>query len=157
MEHTIGIKEENRSHSAAVLNVFLADEFLLHTKTRNAHWNVEGADFLDKHKFFEEQFEQLDDIMDSLAERIRTLDHYASATLRLFLRLTHLTEEADQKNDSKGFIKILVGDHESLIINFRKYIARFANEFHDQGTSDFITGIMEKHEKMAWLLREHLR
>lgn len=157
MEHTIGIRAEYLSKTAELLNIFLADEFLLYTKTKNAHWNIEGPDFYDKHKFFEAQYEQLDDILDALAERIRTIGHYAPAILKRFLQLTHLSEASGEKNDSRGFVRELLADHESIIIHFRESISRIAIELHDQGTSDFITGIMEKHEKMAWMLREHLK
>ena len=61
-----------------------------------------------------------------------------------------------QKNDSLGFIKELLADHENIIIKLRENINRFADEYNDSGTSDFITGLMEKHEKMAWFLRGHL-
>ena len=53
----------------------------MYIKTRNAHWNVEGADFLTKHRFFEEQYGELQDMIDDVAERIRTLGHYAEATM----------------------------------------------------------------------------
>jgi len=157
MEHAIGIKSENVSMVAAQLSIFLADEFLLYTKTKKAHWNTEGRDFYEKHKFYEMQFEELDKIIDDLAERIRTLDHYPPATLKRFLELTHLNEENSTTNESISFVKELLADHESIIIHFRENIGRFADEFHDQGTSDFITGVMERHEKMAWMLREQLK
>jgi starvation-inducible DNA-binding protein len=157
MQPNIGIKPENLTEVAKTLSTFLADEFVLYTKTRNAHWNVEGPDFHDKHKFFESQYEALDEIMDEVAERIRILGHYAPATLKDFLQLTHLTEQIRSKNDSQGFIKELLGDHESIIVSLRENINRFANELQDAGTSDFITGIMETHEKMAWMLRAHLK
>jgi len=157
MEHTIGIKPENLSKTADQLNIFLADEFLLYTKTKNAHWNTEGRDFYEKHKFYEMQFEELDKIIDDLAERIRMLNHYVPATLKRFLQLTHLNETIGGGNDSIDFVKKLLADHESLIIHFRENIGLFGNEFNDQGTSDFITGIMERHEKMAWMLREQLK
>ncbi|MDP4286167.1 MAG: DNA starvation/stationary phase protection protein [Bacteroidota bacterium] len=157
MKPNIGITDKNRQAVANQLSKFLADEYVLYTKTRNAHWNIEGGDFYDKHKFFESQFEQFDEFIDSIAERIRTLGHYAPATLKSFLSLTHLTEVASEKNDSKGFIKELLLDHESIIIHFRENITRFADEFKDLGTSDFITGLMEAHEKMAWFLRSHLK
>ncbi|MBO9659333.1 MAG: DNA starvation/stationary phase protection protein [Chitinophagaceae bacterium] len=156
MQTNIGIKQEFLAEVAHTLSVFLADEFVLYTKTRNAHWNVEGPDFYNKHKFFEEQYEQLDEVMDDVAERIRVLGHYAPATLPEFQALTHLTAKSGSKNDGVGFIKELLTDHESLIIRLRENINRFANELHDAGTSDFITGLMEKHEKMAWMLRAHL-
>lgn len=157
METSIGIKEENLQAVAHQLSVMLADEYLLYTKTRNAHWNLEGSDFYAKHKFFEDQYEQLDESIDNIAERIRTLGHYAPATLKDFLKLTRLTEKSREINSSNGFIKALLADHESIIIHLRENINRFANEFHDLGTSDFITGLMETHEKMAWMLRAHLK
>ena len=157
MEPKIGIKKENLAAVAKALNNILADEFLLYTKTRNAHWNVEGPDFHDKHKFFEGQYEQLDEIMDEVAERVRSLGHYAAATMAEYLKLTHLTEKSRSKNDSLGYMKELLADHETIIIHMRENIDRFANEYKDAGTSDFITGLMEIHEKMAWMLRSHFR
>lgn len=156
MEPKIGIKKENREEVCHILSKVLADEFLLYTKTRNAHWNVEGIDFYAKHTFFESQYEQLDETMDNVAERIRVLGEYAPATLSQFLKLTHLTEQSREKNDSKGFIKELLADHESIIVFLRENVNRFAEEFHDASTSDFITGLLETHEKMAWFLRAHL-
>ncbi len=157
MEPNIGISKENLALVAHALNKILADEFVLYTKTRNAHWNVEGPDFHSKHLFFESQYEQLDEIMDSVAERIRSLGHYAPATLKSFLDLTHLSETLHHANDSNGFISELLNDHETLIIHLRENINLFANDFKDAGTSDYVTGLMETHEKMAWMLRSHLR
>ncbi|MEP6465869.1 MAG: DNA starvation/stationary phase protection protein, partial [Parafilimonas sp.] len=114
MKLSIGISPENLSKVAGVLNGVLADEFVLYTKTRNAHWNIEGPDFHSMHLFFEAQYGQLEEIVDEVAERIRTLGHYAPATLKQFLELTHLTEETREKNDSMGFIKELLEDHESI-------------------------------------------
>lgn len=157
MEAQIGIKKENLTKAAHTLNGFLADEIVLYIKTRNAHWNVEGADFHEKHKFFESQYEELDDVMDDVAERIRSLGHYAPATLKSYLELTHLTEQSRAKNDGAGFVKELLADHESIVIRLRENINYFANDLGDAGTSDFITGLVEKHEKMAWMLRAQLK
>ncbi len=156
MKNIIGINEESRKAVSFELSKLLADEFLLYTKTRNAHWNVEGSDFHSMHLFFESQYEQLDDIMDSVAERIRTIGHYAPANLKSFLELTHLTEKIGNKNNSLAFIAELLEDHESIIEFIRGNIEPFASKYHDYGTSDFITGLMETHEKLAWMLRSHL-
>jgi len=156
MKNIIGINEESRKAVSDQLVKLLADEFVLYTKTRNAHWNVEGSDFHSMHLFFESQYEALDDAMDSVAERIRTIGHYAPATLKSFLDLTHLTEKTRDKNDSFSFIKELLEDHESIIEFIRGNIDPFASKYHDYGTSDYITGLMEGHEKMAWMLRSHL-
>lgn len=156
MEANIGIKQENLAEVAHSLSKILADEFVLYTKTRNAHWNVVGPDFYNKHKFFEEQYGQLEEIVDQIAERIRTLGHYAPATLKQYLELTHLSEEIREKNDSQGYIKVLLEDHESILIHLRENINGYASVLKDLGTSDYITGLMEKHETMAWMLRAHL-
>ena len=156
MKANIGLTPENSQAVANELAKILADEYVLSTKTRNAHWNVEGADFYDKHKLFELQFGQLDEFIDSIAERIRSIGHYAPATLKTFLELTQLTEMTREKNDSQGFITELLADHEAVIINLRENIHRFADEFKDLGSSDFITGLMESHEKMAWFLRTRI-
>lgn len=107
MKPNLGIINENTQAVANELSIILADEYLLYTKTRNAHWNVEGADFYDKHKYFEIQYEQLDDFIDSVNERIRSLGHYTPATMKSFLKLTQLTEMTREENDSHGFIKAI--------------------------------------------------
>ncbi|GAA4308576.1 Dps family protein [Mucilaginibacter gynuensis] len=157
MKTNIGISEANRQAVAEQLGKLLADEFVLYTKTRNAHWNIEGPDFHSMHLFFESQYEQLDELMDSVAERMRKIGHYAPGTLAQLLQLTHLTEQSDRKNDSLGFLKELLEDHESIIEFLRGNITPFAEKYHDAGTSDYITGLLETHEEMAWMLRSHFR
>jgi starvation-inducible DNA-binding protein len=156
MKTEIGITDANRQIAANELCNLLADETVLYIKTKNAHWNVEGPDFYEKHLFFETQIVQIDEIIDLVAERIRKLGHYAPATLSDYLSLTRLTEQASEKNDSLGFIKELLDSHETIIMHLRKHIKSFAEAAHDIGTSDFITGLLESHEKMAWFLRAHI-
>ena len=157
MEINIGINEKNRQSVAFELSKILADEFVLFTKTKNAHWNVEGVDFYDKHKFFEEQANQLNDSVDSIAERIRTLGHIAPASLKSYLQLTQLAEPKQSKYDSQPFIKELLSDNETIINHLRKNINIFANDYEDLGTSDFIAGLMQDHEKTTWFLRTLLK
>ena len=156
MEAKIGINAENLAAVAHSLSTILADEYVLYTKTRKAHWNVEGPDFYNKHKFFEEQYTKLEEIVDEVAERIRKLGHYAPASLKQFLELTHLTEDDRGKNDALTYIEILLADHESILIHLRENINNYVSALKDAGTSDYITGLMEKHETMAWMLRAHL-
>lgn len=105
MKPNHGRINENTQAVANELSTILADEYVLYTKTRNAHWDIEVADFYDKHKYFEIQYEQLDDFIDSVNERIRSLGHSAPARMKSFLELTQLTEMTREKNDSYGFIK----------------------------------------------------
>ena len=157
MKTNIGISEANRKTVAEQLGKLLADEFVLYAKTLNAHWNIEGPDFHSVHVYFEELYGQSQDIVDSVAERIRQIGHYAPATLKDFIKLTHLTEQLKGVNNSQDLIKNLLGDHESIIEFIRSNIKEFNDAHKDAGTSDFVTSLMEKHEKIAWMLRAHLK
>jgi starvation-inducible DNA-binding protein len=157
MKPNIGISEQHLAEASEVLSHILADEFVLYSKTRNAHWNIEGPDFHTMHVLFETQYNELADIVDKVAERIRMLGHYAPGTLKQFVEMTHLTEQTREKNDSKGFIKELLNDHENIVINIRLQLNRLAEQLKDAGTSDYLTGLTEYHEKVAWMLRSHLK
>ena len=157
MKTNIGISDANRKIIAEQLSKLLADEFVLYMKTLNAHWNLEGPDFHSVHLYFEELYESAQEIADSVAERIRQLGHYAPATLKDYLGLTHLTEQLKGGNNSTDLIKNLLGDHESIIEFIRSNIKEFDEAHKDAGTSDFVTSLMEKHEKTAWMLRAHLK
>src|SRR6478609_1181508 len=152
MEAKIGIRQDQLAEVAHSLSRILADEFVLYTKTRKAHWNVEGKDFYTQHKFFEDQYTKLEQIVDEVAERIRMIGHYSPGSLKEFLSLTHLTEQGIGKNDSATFIKELLADHESILMHLRENIDGYAEALRDKGSSDYITGLMETHEKMAWML-----
>jgi starvation-inducible DNA-binding protein len=157
MNTTIGISAENREVVAHQLAKLLADEFVLYTKTLRAHWNLEGPDFHSMHSYFEDLYQQAADRADDVAERIRQLGHYAPASLKSFLLLTHLTEQESSGNDSLGLIRGLLQDHDSIIEFIRGNIEEFQTAHKDAGTSDFVTGLLEKHEKIAWMLRAHLK
>lgn len=157
MKTNIGITEKNTDAVAVELAKLLADEFLLYTKTRNAHWNVTGDNFHANHIFFENQYKQLDELIDSVAERMRKIGHFAPATIKSYLELTQLTEYSERSIDGLGFMKDLLQDHESIIEFLRGNVVPFAEKYKDYGTSDFITGLMETHEEMAWMIRSYFR
>jgi starvation-inducible DNA-binding protein len=155
MKANIGISEHDKQSEADELSKILADEYVLSVKTEYAHWNLEGNDFYEKHKLFETQYTKMDEIIVSVREHIRVMGH-APCSLSSFLRLTRLSEMSREKNDSQGFIHELLMDHKSIIMNLRKNIHKFSDKFNDAGSADFITGLVEIHEKMAWFLRAHL-
>ena len=128
---------------------------MLYAKTRNYHWNVTGSNFAEMHKFFEGQYEQLDEMMDEVAERVRMLGHYSLGSLNAFAKVTRLTEGQDESSTPK-MIQNLLDDHETIIREVRNDIETVTDKYKDAGTADFLTGIMESHEKMAWMLRAHL-
>ncbi len=152
----IGISDKNRQTSADQLSKILADEFILYSKTLNAHWNIEGPDFHAVHVYLETLYNQQQEIVDTVAEKIRALGHYVPAQLNKYLELTHLSERAPGKNDSQTLYAELLADHESIIIFIRENIKPMADKLKAEGISDYITGLMEQHEKTAWMLRSHL-
>jgi starvation-inducible DNA-binding protein len=154
MKANIGLTAKNTNTIATLLNILLADEHILYTKTRNYHWNYEGDNFMEMHKFYEGQYEELAEMIDEIAERIRMIGHHAEGRLKDFLKLTNLEEE-NYTTDQNEQVKNLVDDHEDVIRIVRKDIAT-AEKLKDAGTMDFLTKIMEQHEKMAWMLRSYL-
>ncbi|TKT86527.1 Dps family protein [Dyadobacter frigoris] len=157
MEANIEIEQQNSQTVATELLKLLADEYVLYTKTRNAYWNMEDNHFYEREKLFDEQANQLSAIIDSIAKRIRTMEHYAPASLKYFLEITHLAEVAPDQNDSMSYVKQLLSDHDSMIIHCRENTHRFTSEFKDASASDFATDLLEKHENMAFILRSHLK
>lgn len=156
MKANIGIPDNHLQAVAEKLQVLLADEQVLYTKTRNYHWNVEGDNFSEMHLFYEKQYDELAEIIDEVAERIRMIGHYSTGRLVDFLKLTQLTEP-EYTNDQPEQIKNLVEDHETIIRSLRNLITEFADKHKDLGTSDFVTGLLRQHEKMAWMLRSYLK
>ena len=152
----IGIDDKNRDQVGKILNRVLADEYVLYTKTRGYHWNVVGPQFNDLHKFFEGQYEELADIVDDVAERGRSIGVNALGSLQEMLDEKTLEEETTKGTDSKHMLRSLLSDHEAIIRKLRGDLEKTADKYKDMGTSDFLTGLMEKHEKMAWMLRSNL-
>jgi starvation-inducible DNA-binding protein len=151
----IGLTDKARQGVAKLLNVLLADEYLLYTQTRNYHWNVVGPRFHDLHKFFEAQYEELDEFIDQVAERVRALGGNSAGSLGEFLELARNKESSGLPRDAQGMVGSLLAAHEALIRNLRSDLEK-ADELGDAGTNDFLTGLMEQHEKMAWMLRATL-
>jgi starvation-inducible DNA-binding protein len=156
MTLNIGISDPHRQGVIALLNTLLADEYVLYTKTRNYHWNVTGLQFNDLHKFFEAQYEALDDIVDEVAERARSLGGRAAGTLEEFRKHTRLNEEPGTAPAAKDMLAKLLADHEALVRTLRADVDATTDKFKDVGTADFLTGLLEQHEKMAWMLRAFL-
>jgi len=152
----LGLKDSARKGVAGLLVSVLADEYVLYTKTRNFHWNVTGSRFQDLHKFFESQYEAIDETIDEVAERIRALGESSPGSLAEFLSSTRLKEAAGKPLSADEMLAALLADHESLAKSLRKDIDRCGDEFKDVGTQDFLTGLLEQHEKQARMLRSFL-
>lgn len=156
MKLNIGISEKNLKNSADLLSSVLATEMTLYIKTRKAHWNVTGESFMELHKLFENQYTQLETSIDEVAERIGKLGQKTIGTMQEFLKLSSIKENPGKYASSKDLLVELLKDHEGIIIMLRKDIDACAEKNKDAGTADFLTGLMEQHETIAWILRRYL-
>ncbi|MGC9525165.1 MAG: Dps family protein [Limnospira sp.] len=149
----IGLTEEQRQGVIGLLNADLSDFYLLLLKTKKYHWDVVGPQFRTLHELWEEHYEALTINIDECAERVRMLGGYPIGTAQGFLNLATIREHPGDLPNAGEMVRRLVTDHEQIIRNLREHIDQCSESFHDEGTADFLTGLMEQHEEMAWMLR----
>lgn len=157
MKPNIGISSDHLKKVTEILSAVLADGMMLYIKTRKFHWNVSGESFMEYHKLFEKHYTQLEEAIDSVAERISTLGAMAIGTTEEFSSLSQIKEAAGKNPSSIDMVKELLADNESIVKSLRKAVDECAEELEDAGTSDFLTNLMEDHEKLAWTLRRYLK
>jgi len=156
MTPKIGITENHLQKTNSLLSVILSDEMTLYVKTRKFHWNVAGESFMELHKLFEAQYTELEEIIDLVAERIGKLGGKAIGTLSEFSELSRIKESPGKYPNQKAMLTELLADHETVIKELRKDIDKSADENHDAGTADLLTGILQQHETISWVLRRYL-
>ena len=152
----VGLTDEQRQGVVDTLNKLLADEHVLYIKTRNYHWNVVGPRFHTLHTFLEEQYDQLAELIDEVAENVRQFGGFAAGTMSEFTQLTRLKEHPGRLPDENGILQDLVDDHEAVIRSLRPDIERAEDDLKAADAADFLTAVLEKHNKMAWMLRSFL-
>ncbi|MBZ0285813.1 MAG: DNA starvation/stationary phase protection protein [Anaerolineae bacterium] len=152
----LGLNDEQQQIVVNILKPLLADETVLYIKLRNFHWNVTGPQFQPLHALFENQYDELADIIDEVAERIRQHGENAPGTLVEFQKLARLTEQPGVYPDARTMIANALADHEALVRQIRQDIDVIDDDADEAGSEDLLTGILQKHQKMAWMLRAHL-
>ncbi len=155
MKPNIGIPEKKLNAVTDLLSEALANEVTLYTKTRKFHWNVSGESFMELHKLFENHYKQLEESIDEVAERISKLGSKTIGTMEEFGKLSAVKEHPGKYPSSKEMIKELLTDHETIIVLLRKAVDDCTEKYKDAGTTDFLTGLMEEHETIAWTLRRY--
>jgi len=150
----IGITKKDREKIAEGLSRLLADSFTLYLKTHNFHWNVTGPMFNTLHVMFMDQYTELWNALDLIAERIRALGFPAPATVKEFAALTVIKESTGVPTASE-MIKQLVAGQEAVTKTARS-IFPIVDKAADEPTADLLTQRMQIHEKNAWMLRSLL-
>ena len=129
----------------------LADTYAFQLKAHNYHWNVEGPDFPQYHKFLGKLYEEVFDAVDPIAEEIRALDAYVPGSFSRFLELTEIEDELSIPNGVEMARRLMV-DNQKVIMTLDMAF-KLADELDQQGLADFIAGRLDAHKKHGWMLR----
>jgi starvation-inducible DNA-binding protein len=138
------------------LKILLASCYGFAIKTQNFHWNVEGPDFPQYHKFFGKIYEDVNDnAIDQIAEYVRTLGSYTPGS---FTRLHELCIIEDQLKIPRAQLMIaeLYQDNQKLIGLLNQCFTS-AEQENKQGIMDFLASRLDAHEKWAWQLNSTLK
>lgn len=150
------IPDQNNEVVVTFLNLLLADEYVLYTKTRTAHWNVDGSNYFELHVFLEHQYNLLDVIIDDMAEQIRSLGYFALGSLKDFLSVAQMGEENHNYANSAQILGSLLHDHEAIISIIEHEIPPISDELKSMETASFLAGILEKQRKSARQIKAYL-
>jgi starvation-inducible DNA-binding protein len=142
---------EHRKRLAGNLSALLADTYLLLVKTQGYHWNVVGPLFVSLHRLTEEQYQDLFEAIDNLAERIRALGHPAPSSISEMIALTQIEEDSGNAS-AEQMVESLVRDHEAVVRRLREATIA-AEELHDVATAGMLTDRIQFHEQAVWMLR----
>lgn len=154
MEINIGIDESCRKEIVHGLSKFLADTYTLYLKTHNFHWNVTGPMFNTLHLMFMDQYTELWNAVDLIAERIRSLGELAPGSYTEFAKLTSI-QESNGAVLAENMIKQLLEGHE-IAARTARSVFPIADKGSDEATLDLLTQRIQLHEKTAWMLRSML-
>ena len=150
-----GISVKDRAAIAHGLSRLLADTYVVYLKTHNFHWNVEGPMFQTLHQMFMEQYTETWNAIDLVAERIRSLGHYAPGTYAEYNKLARIKETPGVPK-AEQMVRLLIEGQEAIVKTAREVLP-VAEKADDQPTLDLLTQRMQIHEKNAWMLRSLLK
>jgi starvation-inducible DNA-binding protein len=156
MKTNIGLNDETRLEVGQILNLLLADESVLYATTRDYHWNVTGPEFQSLHLQFESQYDQVAGWIDGVAERARAIGVGAEGNWADLAKAARTSADPGIGLSAEHMLSELLSLHEEMIVQLRTDSEACLERYGDAGTADFLTGLMEKHEKAAWMLRSQL-
>jgi starvation-inducible DNA-binding protein len=137
------------------LNLVLADSYALMGLTHLAHWNVEGPDFFELHKAFQEQYEELFEAVDEVAERVRACGAYAIGGLQKLAQTAGM-EEFNSPMPQKDYLASLIVAHEKVIDDATQ-VRQLAGELNELETQDLMIKRLASHQKTLWMLKSALK
>ena len=138
------------------LKTLLATQYAFVIKAQFFHWNVEGSDFAQLHKFFGKIYEEVyDNSIDQTAEFIRILDDYTPGSFERFAELSEITGQVKVPR-ARLMITELLADCQTMIDLLNRTFATAESE-NQQGIMDFLASRIDAMGKHRWMLRSFLR
>jgi starvation-inducible DNA-binding protein len=138
------------------LKTLLATEYAFVIKAQQFHWNVEGPDFSQLHKFFGKIYDEVyNNSIDQTAEYIRILNDYTPGSFERFMELSQIGGQTKIPR-ARLMIEELLNDNQ-MLINLLNEIFVEADAANQQGIADFIAARIDAHGKWGWMLRSFLK
>jgi starvation-inducible DNA-binding protein len=138
------------------LKTLLATQYAFVVKAQQFHWNVEGPDFAQLHKFFGKIYEEVyENAIDDTAEYIRILDDYTPGSFERFQELS-LVSGQTRIPRARLMIEELLADCQTVINHLNVCFAG-AEQENQQGIADFVAGRIDAMGKHRWMLRSFLK
>ena len=140
---------------ADLLKTYLASTFSYYLKAHMFHWNVEGPDFGQLHKFFQKIYEDAFGAVDPIAEFIRTSEEYAPGSLTRFHELTQIQDQIKVPR-ARLMLEELLADTQTMI-DMSKQAFDVATEAGRDDVANFAADRMAAHGKYMWQLKSYLK
>lgn len=136
------------------LNKLLGTYAVFYQNVKMCHWMIKGKNFYELHEEFGDLYEEADDDLDSIAERILMIDGIPLQTYSEFVSHSIIPEERNVSRDIKA-IDLIIKNLEK-IVELEKSIISHAMEIEDHGTADLLIKFLGMQEKTLWKLSSHL-
>lgn len=149
-----GVDREDRKALANELSAALADTYMVYGDTQSVHWNATGPLFYSLHNLTEDQYKDLADAVDDLAERIRAIGFPAPGGLRRMVSLSQLPNRPEPQS-TKDMVQWLIEGNERCARSLRDAV-KLAEVSDDVKTADLLTHRIGQHEENIWMLRSML-
>jgi starvation-inducible DNA-binding protein len=140
---------------AEQLKVLLGSTFVIYTKTHGFHWNIEGPNFPQYHKFLNKQYDNIYETIDVIAEYIRTLDVYTPGSVVRMMELS-IIEEQLMIPRAELMLAELLADNEKMAALATK-VFEIATQANAQGIANYMAELQDLYTKQAWMLRATLK
>jgi len=153
MKATIGLTDEARREVGQILNLLLADEYVLCVTTRDYDWNVSGPGSQVFSLQFEGQSEQVSGWIYKIAERLRAIGVGVRGNWADVTKAARSSADPGSGLLAGQMRAELLSLHEALIVRLRSDSAACLDRYQDADTAKFLTGLRYQHETTAWVLR----